>query len=88
MNDLEDLVLTERGLKSTARRLLYNRLNLVDKTRPTGDAAFRALVPLKNVEDPELRGFMTDLAATRWMGAGRHVQGYPIRHGALYNLVG
>lgn len=74
-------------MKSTCRRLIYNKLGLRDNARPTGDAAFRACIPLSAVTDPELRSFMTDPVATRWMGPDRHVQGYPIRHGNIYNMV-
>lgn len=75
------------GMKSTCRRLIYQKLGLVDKVTPTGDAAYRACIPVEKVTDPELREFMTKFVATRWMGPGGHVQGYPIRHGKLYNLV-
>lgn len=75
------------GMKSMCRMLMYRHLGLTDKTRPTGDAAFRAMIPLNAVTDPGLRTFVTEPIATRWMGPKRHVQGYPVRHGSLYNLV-
>jgi salicylate hydroxylase len=75
------------GMKSLCRKLIYEKLGLVDKATPTGDAAFRACIPLENVTDPELRAFVTEPVATRWMGEGRHIQAYPIRHGNLYNMV-
>ncbi|OAG45498.1 hypothetical protein AYO21_00134 [Fonsecaea monophora] len=68
-------------------RLIYQKLGLLDKAKPTGDAAFRACIPLEFVTDPELRAFITEPVATRWMGPDRHVQAYPIRHGSLYNMV-
>lgn len=74
-------------MKSTCRRLIYEALGLVDRATPTGDAAFRACLPLEKVTDPELLSFVTEPVATRWMGDGRHIQGYPIRQGSLYNLV-
>ncbi|KIY02263.1 uncharacterized protein Z520_02401 [Fonsecaea multimorphosa CBS 102226] len=82
-----DLIIGADGMKSTCRRLMYEKLGLVDKATPTGDAAFRACLPVEKVTDPELRAFVTQLVATRWLGDGRHVQGYPIRHANLYNLV-
>ncbi len=82
-----DVVIGADGMKSTCRKLIYQHLGLIDKARPTGDAAFRALIPLDHVTDPELRKFVTDHAATRWMGPDRHVQGYPIRNGNMYNMV-
>ncbi|OAP55978.1 hypothetical protein AYL99_10130 [Fonsecaea erecta] len=81
------VVIGADGMKSTCRRLIYQKLGLVDKAKPTGDAAFRACIPLELVTDPELRAFMTEPVATRWMGPDRHVQAYPIRHGNLYNMV-
>lgn len=75
------------GMKSTCRKLVYDKLGLVDRATPTGDSAFRACLPLESVTDPELRAFMTDPVATRWMGDARHIQAYPIRHGELYNIV-
>lgn len=74
-------------MKSTCRRLIYKKLGLQDKAKPTGDAAFRVSIPLESVTDPELRAFMTEPIATRWMGPDRHIQGYPIRHGTIYNMV-
>lgn len=74
-------------MKSTCRKLVYQRLEKVDKVIPTGDAAFRAMIPLEKIQDPDLRAFVQRPIATRWMGGGRHVQGYPIRHGQLYNMV-
>ncbi|EXJ70950.1 uncharacterized protein A1O5_05942 [Cladophialophora psammophila CBS 110553] len=82
-----DTVVGADGMKSTCRRLIYQNLGLLDKARPTGDAAFRACIPLDVVTDPELRAFITEPVATRWMGPDRHVQAYPIRHGNLYNMV-
>ncbi|RVX75028.1 hypothetical protein B0A52_01305 [Exophiala mesophila] len=82
-----DLIVGADGMKSTCRKLMYEQLGQIDKATPTGDAAFRACIPLEKVTDPHLREFVQRPNATRWMGAGRHVQGYPIRHGELYNLV-
>ena len=48
---------------------------------------FRALIPLEHITDPELRSFVTDHAATWWMGPDRHVQGYPISNRNMYNVV-
>jgi salicylate hydroxylase len=86
-NKLPEIVLILLGMKSTCRRLIYEYLGLLDKATPTGDAAFRACIPLDKITDPELRAFVTERVATRWMGEGRHVQAYPIRQGKLYNMV-
>lgn len=44
----------------------------------TGQVAWRALVPAKGGERVE---------ATVWMGPGRHMVSYPLRHGAVINIV-
>ncbi|RFU28214.1 hypothetical protein B7463_g8098, partial [Scytalidium lignicola] len=82
-----DVVIGADGMKSTCRKLIYDKLGLIDKARPTGDAAFRVLIPLERILDPELRKFVMEPVATRWMGPNCHVQAYPIRHGNLYNMV-
>lgn len=74
-------------MKSTCRKLIYDKIGQIDRAVPTGDAAFRACLPLARVTDPELRKFVTTPVATRWMGQGAHIQAYPIRHGNLYNMV-
>lgn len=66
---------------------MYEKLGLVDRPTPTGDAAFRACIPIDKVEDPEIREFMSMPRMTRWLGPGCHIQAYPIRHSRLYNLV-
>ncbi|KIX04829.1 uncharacterized protein Z518_05700 [Rhinocladiella mackenziei CBS 650.93] len=57
---VSDLIVGADGVKSTCRRLLYQRLGLSDKARPTGDAAFRVMIPLEFVKTP---------VATRWLSA-------------------
>ena len=66
---------------------MYEKLGLVDRPTPTGDAAFRACIPIEEVTGPELHEFVTKPMVTRWLGPGCHIQGYPIRHGRLYNMV-
>lgn len=75
------------GVKSTCRKILYQRLGLSDYARPTGDAAFRAMIPLERIKDPALIKFVKTPIATRWIGPGRHVQGFPIRGHEWYNMV-
>jgi len=64
-----------KGLKSTCRKLIYQQLGLVDRARPTGDAAFRVMIHLRDVVDPTIREFMSAPIITRWLGPGRHVDG-------------
>jgi salicylate hydroxylase len=40
-----DVVIAADGLKSVCRAQLFRKLGLVDKARPTGDAAYRIVIP-------------------------------------------
>ena len=49
------------------------------KAVPTGDAAYRAIVPTsKLLEDPDLKRFVEYSEMTGWMGPDRHVMAYCI----------
>lgn len=39
------------------------------------------------LSDPEVAHLMSDVNANSWIGHKRHVMAYPIRQGAMYNLV-
>ncbi len=58
--------------------LLRSALNGPRKPFFTGQVAWRALVPARGGERVE---------ATVWMGPGRHMVSYPLRHGAVINIV-
>lgn len=49
---------------------------------PTGQVAYRALLPIDSVKNQALRQ-----SVTVWMGPKMHVVAYPVRAGSLYNLV-
>lgn len=55
---------------------------LANPARPTGQIAFRGLIPAEVVVDPNL---MQEI--TVWTRPGLHLVGYPIQSGARYNLV-
>ena len=74
-------------MKSICRRTMSQRLGIVDQTIPTGDAAFRALLPIERIKDRNLRAFVSTEVSTRWIGRGGHIQAYPIRNSTLYNMV-
>ncbi|KAJ9615426.1 hypothetical protein H2200_001501 [Cladophialophora chaetospira] len=82
-----DVIVGADGMKSVCRRMMAQQLGLVNQTVPTGDAAFRALLPVERIKDPDLRAFVTTEESTRWIGKGGHIQAYPIRNGTLYNMV-
>ncbi|KAJ7883268.1 hypothetical protein B0H13DRAFT_2538404 [Mycena leptocephala] len=82
---LGDVILGADGVKSMIREVVVGR---PDKPTPTGDAAYRALIPTSEMEkDPELKPLVDHPEMTGWIGPGRHIMGYCIRGAKEYNLV-
>lgn len=55
---------------------------------PSGDAAYRLLIPREEMERHEsTRRLISENTAMRWIGPGGHIMGYPLRHNSMYNLV-
>ena len=81
-----DLIVGADGLKSYIQQVVLGKPNKAD---PTGDSAWRALVPAHlMMQDPELREFIEDPHLTVWAAPGRHLVGYPIvRRSPLVSLL-
>ncbi|KAG9124299.1 hypothetical protein FRC07_012099 [Ceratobasidium sp. 392] len=80
-----DLIVGADGVKSAIREIVVGG---PDRPRPTGDAAYRAIIPAeKMVGDPQLKELIDHPEMTAWMGPGRHVMGYCIRGRKEYNIV-
>lgn len=79
-----DLIIGADGLWSRCRECF---LGTKDEPKPTGDIAFRLLIKLDEVEDPEMRTWIGIPKLHFWIGPGAHVVAYPIRGGKMYNLV-
>ncbi|KAJ5093491.1 Monooxygenase FAD-binding [Penicillium angulare] len=81
-----DIIIAADGIKSTIRGHLLNDYSM--KAIPTGDAAYRILLPRDVMEkDPELKELIDEPQATRWLGPSRHIIAYPVRNHELYNVV-
>ncbi|PGH08213.1 salicylate hydroxylase [Blastomyces parvus] len=81
-----DVVIAADGIKSTVRRKMFPGDG--NRVRPSGDAAFRILIPReKMLEDEGTAKLINKPQAVRWVGPHRHVIGYPIRNHQLYNAV-
>lgn len=65
------------GIRSTVRALLTR-----DRPEHSGFAAYRSTVPVR-----DLPAYAMEPVVRIWSGPGRHVVTYPIRSGALLNLV-
>ena len=71
-----DLILGADGVKSYVQQIVLGRVN---PAQPTGDAAYRAIIPTSvMLEDPELRPFVETPEMTAWMGPGTHLMAYNI----------
>ncbi|KAE9376350.1 FAD/NAD(P)-binding domain-containing protein [Stipitochalara longipes BDJ] len=56
--------------------------------RPTGDAAYRVLIPRSKLEgNKNALELLNTNIGMRWMGPGGHVMAYPLRNNTLYNIV-
>ncbi|EAW11328.1 putative salicylate hydroxylase [Aspergillus clavatus NRRL 1] len=81
-----DVVIAADGIKSVIRDQLLG--DAATKAVPTGDAAYRIMLPRGAMEsDPELRDLIDEPQATRWIGPHRHIIAYPVRNHELYNIV-
>ncbi|KAJ6111208.1 Monooxygenase FAD-binding [Penicillium sp. IBT 16267x] len=81
-----DVVIGVDGIKSTVREHLLQDSST--KAIATGDAAYRIMLPRSVMEkDAELKTLVEEPQATRWLGPGRHIVGYPVRKHELYNVV-
>ncbi|KAI9804115.1 MAG: hypothetical protein M1825_001517 [Sarcosagium campestre] len=79
-----DLVLAADGLWSTARD---NFLQRAAPPKMTGDLAYRIILNLGDIQDPDLRDWISNPSVNFWIGANSHAVGYSVRAGEMYNLV-
>lgn len=71
-----DLIIGADGVKSVVQTTVLGRTNPAE---PTGDAAYRAIIPASVMEgDPDLQSLLVHPEMTAWMAPRRHLMGYPI----------
>lgn len=71
-----DLLIGADGVKSLVQKAVLGKSN---PAQPTGDAAYRALIPTELLlQDPELKEFVEVPEMTGWMGPKRHLMAYNI----------
>lgn len=64
-----DIVIAADGIKSGIRQQIAQHHNHVDKSTPTGDAAYRILIPKEKMEhDKEALKLLSENVGMRWMG--------------------
>ena len=83
-----DVIIAADGIKSDIRRQMAALDNVIDRSSPTGDAAYRVLIPgekLKN--DAQALALLNSNIGIRWMGPNGHIMAYPIKQNRMYNMV-
>ncbi|KAI4724815.1 putative monooxygenase [Aureobasidium sp. EXF-10728] len=83
-----DLVIAADGIKSDIRRQIAEHHNHQDRATPTGDAAYRILIPKEKLEHDEYaKSLLAQDVGMRWMGPGGHIMAYPVKNNQVYNMV-
>lgn len=82
-----DLVIGADGLWSRCREKFLATKGQVDTPLPTGDLAYRIVLRLEELDDPELREWISKPSCQFWIGPGSHVVAYSLRDGKMFNIV-
>lgn len=83
-----DVVIAADGIKSDIRRQIAASHGHRDFSLPTGDAAYRVLIPKERMEhDERALKLLNQNVGMRWMGPGGHIMAYPIKRNTVYNMV-
>lgn len=82
-----DLLVGADGLWSKCRECFLKQSGRSDSPLPTGDLAYRIVLNLEDLQDPELREMVSKPSCHFWIGPGAHVVGYSVRGGEMYNIV-
>ncbi|EKG09553.1 Monooxygenase FAD-binding protein [Macrophomina phaseolina MS6] len=79
-----DVILAADGLWSRSRSIFSQR---AAGPQPTGDLAYRILLDVQDISDPELVEWIANPSVNFWVGPHSHVVAYSLRRGTLFNLV-
>ncbi|KAF2090384.1 FAD/NAD(P)-binding domain-containing protein [Saccharata proteae CBS 121410] len=79
-----DLVVAADGLWSACRESFLGKK---DAPLPTGDLAYRIVLHIDQISDPELRKWVSEPELHFWIGPKSHVVAYSMRGGTMYNIV-
>ncbi|KAK4947785.1 hypothetical protein LTR10_013293 [Elasticomyces elasticus] len=79
-----DLVIGADGLWSKCRESMLGKS---DQPLPTGDLAYRIVLDLEKMTNPELRQWISNPQVHFWIGPYSHAVAYSLRGGTMYNIV-
>lgn len=79
-----DLIIAADGLWSKCRECF---LGTRDAPLPTGDLAYRIVLDLNQLDDAELRQWVSKPAVHFWIGPNAHAVSYSLHQGQMYNIV-
>lgn len=83
-----DVIVAADGIKSSIRAQIAASHNHKDASTPTGDAAYRILIPKEKMEhDPAALELLSKNIGMRWMGPHGHIMAYPVKNNTVYNMV-
>ncbi|KAF2765156.1 FAD/NAD(P)-binding domain-containing protein [Teratosphaeria nubilosa] len=82
-----DLIVAADGLWSKSRERFLALRGQLDEPLPTGDLAYRIVLKLDEVTDPELRDWISNPSCQFWIGPNAHVVAYSLRDGHMFNIV-
>lgn len=82
-----DVIICADGIKSDIRRQMTSAHGVTDHSHPTGDAAYRVLVPKDKIAgDEKALELLKENVGMQWMGPG-DIMAYPIKNNTAYNMV-
>ena len=82
-----DLIVAADGLWSKCREKFLASKGTADHPLPTGDLAYRIVLKLDEVNDPELKDWISQPSCQFWIGPRSHVVAYSLRDGQMFNIV-
>lgn len=82
-----DLIVAADGLWSKCREQFLATQGQSDSPLPTGDLAYRIVLNLDEVDDQELRHWISTPSCQFWIGPKAHVVAYSLRNCEMFNIV-
>jgi len=83
-----DVIIAADGIKSDIRRQMADHHGIKDRNQPTGDAAYRILIPKDRMPGDERALRLLEYnVGMRLMGPYGHIMTYPVKGKTLYKMV-